>query len=157
MLQPYLKFADAAAVLYALSVCESSGGTDRVPRYEKSYAPLGTNYKNEQPERYKVWGALSAISYSSFQIMYCTACEQGFDSAPYLRSPLELQNDEVAIFYVIEFIKNRVVAKGGSRVEDIPDSYNTGNFKDQIFNQDYTKKFMANYNSLQKNADYITT
>lgn len=155
MLQPHLKFASAEGVLHALAVCESSFGSNNIPRFEASYAPMGKYYQNdEQRQRYKIYGANACCSYSSFQILYPTACEQGFDSAPFSRSPLELSLDEVAIFYVIEFIKNRIIAKGATKIEHIPDAYNTGNFKDSVFNQDYTKKFMDAYNSIQHNADY---
>lgn len=156
MLQPQLKFASAKGVLYALSVVESSYGSNRHPRFEKSYAPLGNLYNGsqEQKDRFAIHGALACCSYSSFQIMHATACELGFDIAPWARSPMDLQSDEVAVFYVIEFIKNRIIAKGATKLEQIPDAYNTGNFKDSIFNPSYVKDFVTAYNSIQHNVDY---
>lgn len=155
MLQPYLKFADAYGILMSIATLESSMGSYGVARFEKNFAPGGSYYNDELKERYKVWGALSACSFSDFQILYVTACELGFDEAPWKRSPMDLANEEVAIFYVIEFLKYRVIAKGGDTLEKLFDIYNSGKL-DKNYPVQYIKDGVAAYNT-HASTDYTST
>lgn len=155
MLKPHLKFADPYGVLCAIATVESSFGTNNVPRYEPAYGQLGAYYNTEQKERYMKYGAAACCSFSSFQILYPTACELGFDSSPYTRSPLELTSDEVAIFYVIEYIKNRILAKGADTLEKLFDAYNSGTFRDSNIPTNYIRVALQAYNS-NSHVDYHT-
>jgi len=148
-----IKFGDAKGILKALATVESSFGSNNVPRFEKAYSPMGIYYNAEQKERYAKWGAAACCSYSSFQIMYPTACELGFDSSPWARNPQLLSNDEVAIFYVIEYIKKRVISRGAQTVEQLFDIYNSGSL-DKNIPADYIRVAMQAYNTNQ-NADHI--
>lgn len=155
MLKPYLKFADSYGILAAIATVESSFGTNNISRFEKVYAPGGSYYNADQKERHLKWGAGACCSFSSFQILYPTACELGFDSSPYNRDPHELSNDEVAIFYVIEYIKNRVLAKGADTIEKLFDAYNSGTFKDDNIPHNYIRAALQAYNS-NSHVDYHT-
>lgn len=154
LLQPDLKFASATGVLTAIATVESSFGSNTASRFEKSYAPLGRYYVVDQKDRYTKWGSASCCSYGSFQIMYPTACEMGFDNDTYLRSPHLLTEDEIGIFYVIELIKKRVLARGASTLEQLFDAYNSGSFRDSIIPTQYIKDAISSYNSANK-IDYI--
>src|SRR3990172_8801782 len=80
--------------LSALSMCESSGGIHRVPRFEPGYGPSGKYYNRDL---YAKWGAWACCSYSSFQILFTTATELG-----YTGNPVELHlKDEVTIVGVL--------------------------------------------------------
>lgn len=153
MLKPYLKFADPYAVLVAIATVESSFGSNNISRYEKAYSPSGAYYNPDQKERHLKWGADACCSYSSFQIMYPTACELGFDSSPYDRNPQILSCDEVAIFYVIEYIKNRCIAKGADTLEKLFDSYNSGTWRDNNIPINYMRVALQAYNS-NSHVDY---
>lgn len=155
LLKSDIRFGDPYGILKALATVESSFGTNNVPRFEKAYSPMGIYYNSEQKERYAKWGAAACCSYSSFQIMYTTACELGFDSQPWSRNPSILSNDEVAIFYVIEYIKKRVISRGAQTVEQLFDIYNSGSL-DKNIPADYIRVAMQAYNS-NPNVDHIIT
>lgn len=128
-LKPIIPWADTTALLAALAEMESAFGVHNRPRFEPAYAPGGFYYKKseEQRNRFIEWGAWSACSYSSFQIMYPTACELGYDSAPWSRNPGDLMHDEVAIHFVVEYMKRRVMGREEiSTVKDVGVVYNGG-------------------------------
>jgi hypothetical protein len=148
MLTPIVSFADPLALLGALAVVESSFGEFNVPRFERAYAKEGHLFNYDQLQRYKKWGAWACCSYSSFQIMYPVACELGFDSEPWRRSPADLWNDDIAVLWVVEYIKRRCVARGVKTVEEFADCYNSGYHKDKNVPYEYIKEFRTAYGSV---------
>lgn len=149
MLQPSLPFAKAAPLLKAIARVESSFGCFNIPKYERAFDFNGAYFNNEQRERWLKWGAWAACSYSSFQIMYTSAAELGFDKAPWNRSPADLMDDAVAIIWVIELIKKRILSKGAQDIRQVFDAYNSGTFKDLIIPHEYIEKatkFYHEYN-----------
>lgn len=131
MIQPYIKWADPLALIAALAEVESDFGVANRPRYERQYDQGGFLYNRskEQQERIIQWGAWAACSYSSFQIMYSTACELGYDRAPWTRSPGDLFNDETAVIFVVEYIKRRILDRGAKSIKEFAIAYNGGNPK----------------------------
>jgi hypothetical protein len=140
LLQPKIPFADALSLLGALAEVESSFGEFAVPKYEKAYDWGGPYFSVEQRERWKRWGAWAACSYSSFQIMYPTACELGFTG-----TPIELCKDNVAIDWVMKLIERRIIDRGATTIMQVADAYNSGSFRDAMYPNEYIKKFSDAY------------
>lgn len=130
---------DGEICLKALATVESSYGIYNIPRHEKAYDLGGIYSKSYKPLLIK-YGAMAACSWSSFQIMYPVAYELGFQG-----DPIELQNDELAIMWVMEYIRKRILDKGCSRLQDFADAYNSGTFRDKLIPEDYITKFMKAY------------
>lgn len=128
---------DKKALLQAIAQVESSYGVNNIPRFEPSYYIDGYYYKvsTEVQNYVSKYGKHASCSYSSFQIMFPTACELG-----YTGTPQDLGKDEIAIQWVIKFINNRILRKKPQGLEDIFDAYNSGNFKDKYIPERYIKK-----------------
>lgn len=154
ILQPDLKFASAEALLTAIAMNESSFGQNTNPRFEKIYGPEGRYFVVDQKPRYQKWGDNACKSYGPWQILYPTACELGFDSSPWSRDPQLLSEAEVSIFYVIEFIKKRVLNKGAKQIEMVFDAFNSGNFTDKAVPTDYIRNGVMAYNKYNS-TDYV--
>ena len=134
---------DPVRFLAAVSMCESSGGLHRVPRFEKGYAPGGTYYNQNL---YNKWGAWACCSYSSFQIMFATATELGYDS-----NPVELHlKDEIAIVWVRKYFEKRCFAKTTKfiTIGNAGDCFNSGSFLDNIIPAKYISDLYIFYNEL---------
>lgn len=145
LLQPKVEpWGNAQALLMALASVESDFGAWNVPRAEPSYMPGGRYYRSDdsQKQAYREWGALACCSYSSFQIMHPTARELGFAID---RCPLDLWFDDIAIYFVIEYIRKRILERGANSVEAFGDAYNSGNHRDQNIPVGYIEKFKAAY------------
>lgn len=147
-LQPLVPFANAKLLLAAVAEVESTFGSNTRPRYEKNY-DFGGSYwtaENAQKWGWNEYGPIVCCSYSSFQIMYPTALELGLPSS---QDPMCLNHDDIAINYVVKYIKERALDKGAKTIEDIADTYNSGSFKDKIVPTAYIKKFVEAYKSVQ--------
>ena len=145
ILQPSIPWANAVALLGALAEVESSFGVHNQARFERAYNYGGSLCNVDQKEKLYQWGAWAACSYSSFQIMYPTACELGFDVKPWLRSPGDLFDDEVAIHFVLRYIQRRIIDRGAKTVREFGDAYNSGNHRDHIVPIEYMNKFDYHY------------
>lgn len=132
---------DGECLLRAIAMNESAFGTYNVPKHEKAY-DLGGVYGNKS--LWAKYGAWAACSYSSWQIMYPTALELGFNG-----SPADLWRDGTAIYYVVELILRRGIRKGATTVDQLFDMYNSGSFKDGIIPQVYIDKGVLNYNKFK--------
>ena len=134
---------DPVALLKAIAMRESTYGINKNPRFEKSYYKGGSIYKNSKnlQEKVELYGQAASCSYSSFQIMYITANEMGFKG-----KPEDLNDDTIAIEYVIKMINKRILVKKPSSIRDIFDAYNSGNFKDKNIPFDYIKYCLNWYN-----------
>lgn len=140
-LQKYAPWCDCEVLLKTIATIESSYGKFK-KRYEKAY-DFGGRYENKYLlEKY---GKEAACSLSSFQIMFTTAVEMGFKGSPY-----ELNYDEIAIYYVIEFIQRRILDKGANTLQQVFDAFNSGNFKDKNVPQEYIDKSINVYIALHK-------
>jgi len=134
-------------ILWALYHCEKYNSRNRVPRFEKAYAP-GGHYYNASEEvvcEYVKWGDSAACSYSNFQILYITAHELGYDGPP-----LALDRDSVALPYVTLLLNIRILKKGAKTPEEIADAYNSGSFRDSNKPEAYMAKFRRRYDQCLK-------
>lgn len=137
VLEERMKFASGVRVLAAIAEVESSFGHFSLPRHEKSFDVGGPYFKKDL---WTAWGSWAACSYSSFQIMFPVAVELG-----YRGSPTTLWDDEVAIHWVIEYIRKRILDRGCDNLHDFADAYNSGSFRDAFVPQSYIAKFLSSY------------
>lgn len=142
---------DSVALLKAIAMRESTYSSNNKPRFEAAFFKGGYYYKHSENLQNKVnlYGQLASCSYSSFQIMYITANELGFNG-----KPNELNNDEIAIEYVIKLINKRIINKNPKDIRDIFDAYNSGNFKDKNIPFDYIKYCLNWYNRFISKEKY---
>jgi len=138
---------DSGCILWALYYCEKYDPHNRVPRFEKAYAPGGYYYKKSEDVRkeYEKWGNWAACSFSNFQILFNTARELGYDGPP-----LALDRDEVAMPFIVLYLNIRIFKKGATTPEEVADAYNSGTFKDANKPEKYMAKFRARYDKCQK-------
>ena len=141
---PVSPWADPIALLGALAKVESSFGAMNVPRAEPAWLPGGKYF---DMSLYKKWGSLAAMNFSSFQIMHPVAVELGYNKD---RNPLELWNDEVAIFWVCQYIKKRILGRGASSLSDFADGFNSGTHLDKYVPTNYIEKFEKEYARVRK-------
>lgn len=142
---------DGECLLKAIAMNESSYGSYNLPRFEKAYS---YNQKGIYSNRdlWAKYGDWAACSYSSFQIMYPTALELGFNG-----SPMDLWKDSTAIYYVVELILRRTIRKGATTVQHVLDAYNSGTFKDNNIPQEYINKGMIAYQRFLSEKNGKTT
>lgn len=136
-------------ILWALYYCEKYNTRNRVPRFEKAYAP-GGYYYGRSPEvrkEYATWGRDAACSYSNFQILYNTARELGYDGPP-----LPLDRDSIAIPFVTWYLNIRVFKKDAKTIEGVADAYNSGSYQDNNKPEAYIAKFKRNYEKCLKDT-----
>jgi len=143
VLKDQMPWADPERMLLALVDVESARGRFAIPRHEKSFDTGGRWFNKELSRR---WGAWSACSYSSFQIMYPVAVELGFDPE---RSPADLNDDDIAIHWAIEYIRRRILGRGAKSVRDFADAYNSGSHRDDFVPVAYCDKFVKAYNEAE--------
>lgn len=115
---------DRAALLMAITGCESSFGSNNVPRFEFGYSKSSMAYRRSEllQEGYKLWGDLCAMSYGAHQILWITARELGY---PLQSSPLDLHSSFISIPYVIDML-NGLIKRGAMLIEEIGCCYNGG-------------------------------
>lgn len=152
-LKDQINWANPTALLGALAEVESSFGAMNIARFEKAYSIKGRYFTADQRQRWNEWGDLASCSYSSFQIMYPTACELGFDSDPWKRNPTELFNDVEAMPSVIQYIKKRMLTQGVQSVGEFADAWNTGNARDANIPTVYVMRFVQAYESVLENRN----
>jgi len=129
-------------VLYALFLNERYNAQNPVPRLEPSYCPGGRYYSDRL---WKLYGEDSAKSYSNWQLMFATAHELGYRGMPH-----ELDDDTVAVRWVVELLNRRVIRKARSNdqvvtLEELCDGYNTGNPIDGYRNSEYVRRGLEHY------------
>lgn len=140
---PFIK--DKPRFLYALSGVESNYGRNNKPRFEAAYAPGGRYFTNELLQRKHIeYSNDASCSWGPWQIMYIVAAEYGYES-----EPLHLHLAETSCYYVIEHL-NKFVRRGAQSIEDLLDSYNTGNFRDSNKPVGYISKFFVCYEECEK-------
>lgn len=129
---------DGARLLYALSGNESSFGTNCRPRFEPAYF-TGRYAKNAtMQELIGLYGEDAAKSYGPWQILPINAI--GF-------SPKELATDlEKACTATVGFLNRYVFhAQKAVTLEEIADTYNSGNWKDANVPARYIADLVRNY------------
>ena len=144
-LQPLMPWCDCIALLGALAEVESQFSAYNVPKYEKNYDWGGPYFNGDQRDRWLKWGSWAACSYSSWQMMFPTACELGFRG-----TPMDLCDDGVAVHFVVEFMKKRLLAKGfHQRLSDVADCWNSGSADDLMVPTEYIAKFTEAYRTVR--------
>jgi hypothetical protein len=135
--------------LQALALKESNYGSNNIPRYETSYGPGGPYYNVTHVQQlYKKYGKDACCSYSSFQIMFITAWELGYQN-----SPDKLTQDEIAIEFVIKMINQRIMKYGPISLDQIFDAYNSGSFKDKYIPKEYISEAKHYYKYFEGNLN----
>jgi len=132
VLEKSAPWLDGEILLKSIATVESSYGLNNIPKYEKAYDRGGIYYNTTLGMKYGAW---AACSYSSWQIMFPTATELGFTG-----TPIDLCNDAIAIYWVIEYIKKRALDKGATKIQEIYDAFNSGSFRDKFIPTDYIGK-----------------
>lgn len=141
MLTKLAPWLDGELCLKAIATVESSYGLNNVPKYEKAYDRGGIYYNATLGMKYGAW---AACSYSSWQIMFPTAYELGFQG-----TPQDLCNDAIAVYWVCMLIEKRILDKGATTLQELFDGYNSGSFRDKFIPQDYIAKGVDAYIRLQ--------
>lgn len=134
-------------LLGAIAENESTFGRDCFFRHEISWDE-GGRYGDK--ELIALYGSSCAGSYSSFQMIYPIAVrEYGLSKEI---NPKTFNIDQVAIFYVLKYIKNKI-RLGAATVAQILDAYNSGSHKDtrSIHVQQYVEKGLKNYQTVRAN------
>lgn len=137
---------NGAAVLHAFAEVESGhGARGKAAKHESAYcyggfywrAPAGETLR----ELSRVHGCLAHCSYSSWQIMYITAVELGFQG-----DPTALRDDAVALPFVIKLINDRILAKYPRiTTAGLADAYNSGSPVDTNVPKAYIAAFQSAY------------
>ena len=136
-------------LLYSLFLTERYNKYNSKPRSERSYRPGGL-YFPRMKVLWEKYQDAAACSYSNFQIMFPTASELGFEG-----TPQELDEDKVAIVWVVELLKRRVIwmarkSRGFAPAEAIYDGYNSGNPNDKRIPETYIRKGLVCYKLAQR-------
>lgn len=142
---------DPWAFLVAISGCETSFGSNNVPRFEFGYSKSSLAYKRSQllQEGYAHWGDLCANSYGPHQILWIVARELGY---PLAMNPNQLTRGVVSIPYVVEHL-NGFKKYNASKKEDFAACYNAGpgilkNKDPDAYPKRYVQKFLGFYSDL---------
>lgn len=145
---------DVDRLLRAIARKESRSGENNCPRFEASYIPKGLSFTVQgrllvgtgrnvngvvQP-RWLKWGLQSAASFSSWQILYHTAADLGFDGPPHT-----LWDDSIALPWVrrrLAVIATRVPEQ---TVERYADAWNSGSARDANVPAEYIADLVRFY------------
>lgn len=134
-------------LLLTISGLESTFGKRReFVRNEPGYSPGGNYYSKSLSVRqaFQHWGCLAASSFGSFQLMYITATEMGFDG-----HPIDLQGDRVCGYWATQLIIKRFIGRLGAKtLTDILDCYNSGSHRDHFIPALYVSHGLALYADL---------
>ena len=138
---------DGPTLLLAISGNESTYGQRReFARAEPAYLPGGVYFRRSPAVRqhWSRWGVLAGSSFGSWQIMFVTATELGFDG-----HPIDLQDDDVCAQWAAALIRKRLIARDGAKtLQAVLDGYNSGTPTDRIVPQKYIDDGVANYRRL---------
>lgn len=148
---------DLLKVQRAIEVIESNSGTNSYPRYERSYVPKGLrltvqgriiegtggNVNAIVKERWEKWGMASACSYGPAQILYHTCADLG-----YMNHPAMLWADPALHDHYVQLQLKRIVNRGAKSIDQIADSWNSGNHLDSIIPTLYMDAVRAAFDAL---------
>jgi hypothetical protein len=144
---------DNSAVLHALADVESSHGARHLAtKHEPAYCYGGFYYKSPNGEDLRrlshVYGCLAHSSFSSWQLLFLAAYEEGFRG-----DPCELRNDAEAIHWVIRFINRRIYDRYlRLSLEGLADAWNSGSARDLNVPKEYIARFVAAYTKRTSDA-----
>jgi len=142
---------DGAALLVAIAEVESQKGERReCPRHESAYCYGGFYYKSPNGDDLRAasekYGCLAHCSFGSWQIMYITARELGFNG-----KPTDLNDDTIALPLVVRYMNRRILDRFPRiTVAGIADAYNTGRPDDAHVNPLYINAVVTAYGDLVK-------
>ena len=128
-----------ALVLWVFAGVETSYGRDRlIARREPAYFPGGAFYQHSSKVQalYAKYGEASACSYGSWQMMFSTAVDLGFEGMP-----TQLQDDSVLAPLVTRYFLHQ---QPGT-LENAADAYNSGSWRDTFIPVEYVAKIIAAY------------
>lgn len=137
---------DNARVLHALADVESNHGERHLATlHEAAYCYKGRYYTaptgGDLRRLSRVYGCLAHSSFSSWQLLFMAAYEEGFRG-----DPCELRNDAEAIHWVIRFLNRRIYDRYTILTpEKIADAWNSGRADDDNVPTGYIDKFMSAY------------
>jgi hypothetical protein len=139
---------DNFAVLHALADVESDHGARHLAiKHEASYCYGGFYYRAPSGEDLRrlshIYGCLAHSSFSSWQLLFLAAYEEGFRG-----DPCELRNDAEAIHWVIRFLNRRIYDRY-PRISPtgLADAWNSGSARDLNVPQGYIDKFLKAYDA----------
>lgn len=128
---------DPARILWAFAGVESSFGANVSPRHERAYC-WGGRYLDLASS--KAWGCLAHCSYGPWQVM--------FANYPIGLSPRDLMDDiaggELCIRAALRRF-NQALRQGATKLAELADAYNSGNFKDAIVPLNYLADIESKY------------
>lgn len=133
-------------VLHALATVESNHGERHLATlHEAAYCYKGRYYTSPTSGDLRrlshVYGCLAHCSFSSWQLLFISAYEEGFRG-----DPCELRNDSEAIHWVIRFLNRRVYDRYTNLTpQAIADAWNSGRADDANVPTAYIEKFMVAY------------
>lgn len=145
---------DGDRLLDAIAAIETSGGANNWPRLEVSYMPLGytltvqgrlvtgtgVNFNAVVRPRWRKWGASTASSWSSWQILAHTAMDLG-----YAGDPRDLWHDEIALPFVVKRLIAIRDRQGAVTLSEFADAWNSGNCRDDRVPHEYVKAVLHAY------------
>jgi hypothetical protein len=137
---------DKVALLRAIAEVESDSGARRLAAlHEPAYCYGGFYYKSPNGEDLrrlsKIYGCLAHCSYSSWQILFLAAYEEGFRN-----DPTALRNDAEAVHWVVRFLNRRILDRYPRiLIDSIADAYNSGRPYDANRPDGYIRAFVEAY------------
>lgn len=143
----------SSAILHALADVESSGGARSLAsKHEPAYCYNGFYYTSPNGADLRrlsqVYGCLAHSSYSSWQILFIVAFEEGFRG-----DPCSLRDDKVALPVVIRTINRRILDRYPRLTpEGLADAWNSGRPDDANVPEKYIERFLLAYEKWVKNG-----
>lgn len=139
-------FINRAVLLHALAEVESSHGEHQLAaRHEPAYCYNGFYFKSPAGEDLRrlssAFGCLAHCSYSSWQLLFISAYEEGFRG-----DPTELRNDAVTLPFVVRYINRRILNRYPRiTVPGFADAWNSGSPEDTNVPAAYIERLKEAY------------
>jgi hypothetical protein len=135
------KDLDPQVLLAAILYCETKMGTKPRPRTEPAYLPGGSLFDKEAIKNaYEEYGDNIANSYGPWQVPYIVARACGFR-----HEPTVLEDLETNITSIIEFLNQRIIARGATTLSQIADCLSR-NYIDRRVPHTYIRRLIQAYN-----------
>ena len=130
---------DGPRLLWAISGVESSFGGDVSPRHERGYCATGKYF---DLARTKQWGCLAHCSFGPWQVMYAS-----FSSD--IRPTDIMAQPEIVAGAAVQLIQKRIIGvEHATKIEQIADAYNSGDWRDSTVPEAYIADVVKYYNTI---------